>query len=72
MNELQQSTTAQKYIGKRVTFDFDKKRMVGLCEKAIWNGYTKRGNIPDFIITIRGNSGKAIEVSLVESYAIFS
>ena len=47
----------------------DRKRLVGIIEAQRFIGFTQRGNIPDYQLTIRGASGALITTSLVESYA---
>jgi len=43
-------------------------RHVGAVVGAKPNGITKRGAIPDTLLTIRGKSGRTVTVSMVESY----
>lgn len=61
----------KSYEGRSLSFDFNGRRMVGVCEVSRWNGYTLRGHIPDALLIIRGKSGKTVEISLVESHATF-
>ena len=58
-----------RFVGKRVTFDHAGKRLVGLIEAQVYAGRTVRGAIPDYRLTVRGDSGRTLEISLVESYA---
>jgi hypothetical protein len=56
-------------IGLKATFDGPNgKRLTGIITAAKDNGLTKRGAIPDFLVTVRGESGATLEVSLVESH----
>jgi hypothetical protein len=55
-------------IGRTCSFDYAGKRLVGVITEAKDAGLTERGKIPDATCTIRGASGKSVEVSLVEAY----
>lgn len=61
-------SNSARFIGRRATFDHNGRRLAGLIAAQEFTGYTERGNIPDYKITVRGDSGRYIEVSLVESY----
>lgn len=65
-----------RFVGRAVAFDHpagkaDARRLVGVVESQRYIGRTKRGDIPDYTLSIRGKSGRLIETSLVESYATF-
>lgn len=65
-----------RWIGRAISFDdpaggIPPRRLVGIVDAARYVGRTKRGAIPDYELTIRGQSGKTVTVSLVESYATF-
>jgi len=67
---------AQRFVGRTVRFDYAAaggatRELTGRVENAAYVGRTKRGAIPDYILVIRGKSGRAVEVSLVESHATF-
>lgn len=64
---------ASRFVGKRVAFDHGEppRRLSGLVESASYAGRTARGAIPDYTLAIRGNSGRVITASLVESRASF-
>lgn len=47
-------------------------RLVGVIIEAKDNGKTVRGAIPDILIQVRGQSGKTLTVSFVDSYAKIS
>lgn len=61
----------RNWIGRQCTFDYQGKRLSGVVTEQRPNGYTARGNIPDWIITVQGQSGRMVEISLVESYTLF-
>lgn len=46
-------------------------RLSGTVTSHNYAGRTKRGNIPDYTLTIVGKSGKTLTVSMVESHASF-
>jgi hypothetical protein len=64
-----------RFLGRRVSFDYEAggrvSRLIGVVEAQRYTGRTDRGQIPDYELSIRGSSGKAVTVSLVESYASF-
>jgi hypothetical protein len=65
---------ARRFIGRSVSFDDpaggpSPRRLVGMVEAANYTGRTVRGAIPDYSLTIRGQTGKRVTVSLVESHA---
>lgn len=68
-------TGPSRFKGRRISFDHNVNgrvaRLVGVVEQAEFNGYTQRGKIPDYTLTVRGQSGAVVKVSLVESYASF-
>ena len=62
-----------KFVGRQCSFDEPNprgkpRRFVGTIESATYVGRTKRGYIPDYQLLVRGQSGKALKVSLVEGY----
>lgn len=63
-----------RFLGRTCSFDHANdpaKRLVGIVADARYVGRTTRGNIPDYLLTIRGASGALLEVSLVERRASF-
>lgn len=58
-------------VGLKCTFDHAGKRLTGVITAAKDNGLTARGAIPDFLVTVRGQSGATVEVSMVETYMSF-
>lgn len=64
---------AARFIGRRCSFDHGKppRRLVGIVEACEFVGRTERGAIPDYKITVRGDTGRTITTSLVESRANF-
>lgn len=65
--------TANELLGRTVSFDHPDMpaagvRLVGVITAAKDNARTARGNIPDFLVTIRGASGATKIVSFVEAY----
>jgi hypothetical protein len=62
-----------RFIGRQCSFNEPNpkgkpRRLVGIIESATYAGRFNRGMIPDYTLVIRGQSGKALTVSLVESY----
>lgn len=75
--EQPHSLNPSRWIGRPCSFDYPAgdaaaKRLVGTVEKAEWAGYTQRGHLPDFTLSVRGKSGALVKVSMVESYAVFT
>lgn len=66
-----------RWIGQRCSFEGELggpmagKTLVGIVESATCIGKTGRGDIPNFKLTVRGYSGKLLEVNMVEQYAQF-
>lgn len=60
-----------KWKGRRVTFDHNGRRLTGFVLEQTFTGPTTRGAIPDWTLTVAGQSGRTLEVSLVESRADF-
>jgi len=65
-----------RWVGRHCSFDYadggtPPRRLVGCVEAAVYAGRTARGAIPDATLTIRGRSGKAVTVSLVEAHVTF-
>jgi hypothetical protein len=63
-----------RFLGRTVSFDdpaagATSRRLVGVVDAARYIGRTSRGSIPDYRLTVRGKSGRQVEVSLVESRA---
>lgn len=61
----------KRWVGRTVRFDHNGARLVGVVTAQKWAGRTPRGALPDYTLTVRGNSGKTLDVSLVESRASF-
>jgi hypothetical protein len=62
----------RRFLGRSVSFDSrpgeaSSQRLCGVVERADYIGRTVRGGIPDYRLTIRGDSGKTMVVSLVEN-----
>ena len=68
--------TKDRFVGRTVSFDYlvggTIRRLVGTVEKQTFIGYTEQGHIPDYNLIVRGNSGKAVTISLVENYTLFT
>lgn len=47
------------------------KTFVGIVESGRYIGKTERGAIPNWELTVRGASGKAVTVNMVEQYTLF-
>ena len=65
-----------RFLGRTVSFDDptggpSAKRFVGVVEAGRYLGRTELGKIPDYRLTVRGKSGKVLEVSLVEQHLSF-
>lgn len=73
-----ESKQAAKWIGKRCSFNSELggpmagKVLVGIVDAAKYIGKTERGRIPNYSLSVRGQSGKTLEVNLVEQYARIS
>lgn len=60
-----------RFIGDTCSFDHEGKRLVGKVESKVWVGYTSRGHIPNYHLTVRGQSGKTMVVDMWATRAIF-
>ena len=45
---------------------------VGIVTAQQWAGRTAKGNLPDYRLTVRGQSGNTMEISMVENRATFA
>jgi hypothetical protein len=63
-----------RFLGRTCSFDYGSppQRLFGMVESAHYIGRTARGAIPDYSLSLRGASGRLVEVTLVESRAVFS
>jgi hypothetical protein len=61
----------KKWVGRVCRFDHAGARLVGTVTAQKYAGRTPRGALPDYTLTVRGQSGKTLEISLVESRASF-
>lgn len=62
----------ERFVGRRVAFDLPDHpgvRAQGTVIAARDNGVRGRGAIPDFILDVRGQSGRVVSVSIFDSYA---
>jgi hypothetical protein len=59
----------KKWIGCTAQFLHQGQSLVGIVTAQRFTGRTIKGNIPDYALTIRGKSGKTLEISLVENKA---
>lgn len=75
VSERDPHPTPARFVGRRISFDHDvggrTARFVGIVEAQRYIGRTQRGDIPDYELQVRGSSGHALKISLVESYATF-
>lgn len=55
-------------IGKPASFDYQGTRLVGTIVATKDAGLTERGAIPDAQVTLRGESGKELTVSMVDAH----
>jgi len=67
--------TPNRFVARAFSFDYEVggriRRLVGTCEAQTFIGYAEPGHIPDYHLIIRGSSGKAVTISLVENRAHF-
>jgi len=65
----------QRFIGCTVRFlpvgQCHGAGLVGIVTAQRFNGRTIKGDLPDYELSVRGNSGKVITISLVENRASF-
>lgn len=61
----------KKWVGKRCHFLKDGKELIGVVTAQKWAGCTARGALPDYTLVVRGQSGRTMEISLVENKASF-
>ena len=64
-----------RFCARQVSFDYPvgsvaPKRLVGTVIRQAYIGKTKRGEIPNYSLTVVGNSGKILVIDMVESYAL--
>ena len=69
---------ADRFIGETCSFDHEGKRLVGKVESKVWVGYAGTlwvgyagTHIPNYALSIRGDSGKLLTVDMYEQYATF-
>lgn len=63
--------TPIEMMGRVATFDNPEdphKTLVGMIEGAVMIEPTKRGHIPNMMLTVRGRTGKLLEVNFVEQH----
>lgn len=61
----------KKWVGRTCSFLKDGKPLIGVVTAQRWAGRNNRGAIPDYTMTVRGASGRTMEISMVENYASF-
>lgn len=61
-------TDPKELIGLEASFDLDGKRPVGIITAAEKAEPYGPGKIPDFLVTVRGQSGRELKVSMVHTY----
>lgn len=59
-----------RFVGCVVTFDHAGVRKIGRVVAQQWIGRTERGRIPNYLLTVQGESGACLTIDMVESYAI--
>ena len=59
----------ERFLNRTVEFDLKGARAQGVVIAARANGVRGKGAIPDFILTVRGKSGRVIDVSVYDTYA---
>jgi hypothetical protein len=59
----------ERFLKRTVEFDLKGARAQGVVIAARDNGVRGKGAIPDFILTVRGKSGRVMEVSIYDTYA---
>lgn len=72
MQETDPHPNTKRFVGKRCSFDHQGKRLAGVITAQEYIGRTERGAIPDYRLTVRGQSGRTLTISLVESYTSIS
>jgi hypothetical protein len=65
------SITPTDLIGLKCAFDHAGKRLVGVVTAAKAGGFAEPGHIPDFLVTARGESGRELTVSMVNTHMSF-
>lgn len=56
------------WLEKAVSFDHESKKLVGVIVSQRYVGLNPRGDIPDWLVKIKGASGKILEVSFCDAY----
>lgn len=66
----------KKWVGRTARFlpigKTHGPQMVGIVIAQKWAGRNNKGSIPDYTLTVRGQSGKTMEISMVENRATFA
>lgn len=60
--------TVEALTGRIVVFDHEGRRRVGQITRAVPLPPTPRGKIPNMMITVKGRSGREIQVDYVECH----
>lgn len=58
-------------IGQKASFEHDGKRLTGIVTAAENTEPFGKGEIPDFLVTVRGSTGRELKVSMVSTYMTF-
>jgi hypothetical protein len=67
MNPDPFSDQPKRWVGLPCRFEHQGRQLVGRIEAHTFAGRTVRGDLPDYSCLIRGESGKALTVSMVET-----
>ena len=65
----------ERFVGRNVSFDMPGHpgvRATGRVIAAKDNGVRGRGAIPDYLLTVKGRSGREIVISVFDTYATFA
>lgn len=60
--------TPADLVGLKCSFDHHGKRLAGVITDAKDGGFAEPGHIPDLLVTVRGESGRTLTVSMVNTY----
>jgi hypothetical protein len=56
------------WLQRAVSFTHEGKQLVGVIVAQQYVGRNPRGDLDDWLVTVRGQSGKTVEVSFLDAY----
>lgn len=65
------SLDPKQLVGLKASFEHKGQRVVGIVTDAVEAPPWGKGQIPDLTVTVRGQSGRLLTVSMVETYMTF-